>query len=397
MDLKEKVDQIQAQIAAHGADGWLLYDNHGSNRFVRELLEIPSQCVLTRRYFYWIPKEGEPVKILHQIEAENLNHLPGKQELYLSWLELEQKLKELLKGKVSTVLMEYSPRGANPYVATVDAGTIEVIRGFGVEVATSADLLQLFTSVLTEQQIISHHEAAQVLEHIIARVWDRITTKLHKEESINEYEVQKFILSEFTAHDCITEDGPICAVNGHSAMPHYMATKKSAQEIRRGDFLLVDLWCKKNVSHGVYADITRVAVVAPQPTPKQQEIFEIVKGAQLAGIEFVRTQIQKGAVIRGAEVDDVCRSYIKQKGYGAYFTHRTGHNIDTQVHGAGVHLDNLETSDSRKIWPGMCFSIEPGIYLPTQFGVRLESNLVIGLDRRVEVTGGLEESMVCLL
>jgi Xaa-Pro dipeptidase len=393
---QKKIEQIQGRLNEEGADGWLLYDNHGSNRFARELLGISPHLVITRRFFYWIPKEGEPTKILHRIESESLNALPGRRKLYLSWTELESVLKEVL-GKAERILMEYSPRNANPNISVVDAGTLEVIKGFGIEVSSSADLLQYYTSVLDEKQIASHLEASSVLETTFSRAWDLIADSLREGRRITEYDVQKFILSEFTAQDCITEDGPTCSVNGNSALPHYMATKHDAREINRGDFVLIDMWCKKNVAHGIYADLTRVAVAAPQPTPRQEEIFKIVKGALTKAVDCMRSCVQKGEEIQGAEVDDVCRDYIKKAGYGEYFTHRTGHNIDTNVHGAGVNLDNLETADYRKILPGMCFSVEPGIYLPEEFGIRIEYNLLIGKDRSVEITGGTEENIICLL
>ncbi len=396
MEFEEKIDRIQARLQEQEVDGWLIYDNHGSNRFAHELLSIPPYQVITRRFFYWIPKDGMPQKILHTIEAESLDALPGKKHLYLSWIELEAVLTKVL-GDAKSIVMEYSPRNANPNVAVVDAGTIEFIRGLGIEVQSSADLLQHFTSVLNEAQIASHLEASAVLQTTLTRVWDLIADRLRAEKKITERDVQKFILSEFTAQNCITEDGPTCSVNDHSALPHYMATKESAREISIGDFILVDLWCKKDVPHGIYADITRVAVAAPQPTPHQEKIFQIVKTAQLKGIELIRTRMEKGEKVRGAEVDDVCRRYIEEAGYGEYFTHRTGHNIDTSVHGAGANLDNLETSDNRKILPGMCFSIEPGIYLPGEFGVRLESNVLVHHSRHIEVTGGLEETIICLL
>lgn len=210
-------------------------------------------------------------------------------------------------------------------------------------------------------------------------------------------DVQKFILSEFRAQNCVTEGGPICAVNAHSAMPHYVATQQSAKEIGRGDFILIDLWCKKNLPFAIYSDIARVAVAAAEPTPRQQEIFDVVKEGQKKGIDFIVQRMGGGYQVRGAEVDDACRSYIKAQGYGPYFTHRTGHNLDTEVHGAGAHLDNLETSDYRQLLPGMCFTIEPGIYLPGDFGIRLETNVLIKHDRSVEITGGMEQSIICLL
>ena len=395
MDQK-KIEQIQGRLNENEIDGWLLYDNHGSNRFVRELLGIPSHLVITRRFFYWIPKQGEPCKILHRIESESLNALPGKRHLYLSWTELESVLKKVI-GKSKKIIMEYSPRNANPNISVVDAGTLEVIEGFGIEVMSSADILQYYTSVLDEKQICSHLEAASVLETAFSRAWDLIADSLREGRRITEYDVQKFILSEFTAQNCITEDGPTCAVNGNSALPHYMATKHQSREINRGDFILIDMWCKKDDPHAIYADLTRVAVAAPEPTPRQEEIFKIVKGALVKAVDYIRSRVQKGEEVQGAEVDDVCRDHIKRAGYGEFFTHRTGHNIDANIHGAGVNLDNLETADYRKILPGMCFSVEPGIYLPDEFGIRIEYNLLIGRDRAVEITGGTEENIICLL
>ncbi|NGX61632.1 MAG: Xaa-Pro dipeptidase [Chlamydiae bacterium] len=392
----EKIEQIQQFLKEQKVDGWLLYDNHGSNPFVRELLEIPPHMVLTRQFFYWIPKEGDPVKILHKIEANSLDSLPGRAIIYLSWLDLEHHLKKMLK-EARKILMEYSPRNSNPYVSTVDAGTMEVIRDCEVSVGSSADLLQMFTSILSPEQIATHLEAAAVVERTAERAFELISDRLRQEKPITEYEVQKFVLSEFTAQNCITEEGPSCSVNEHTALPHYMARKTTTSEIRQGDYILLDLWCKKALPCGVYADITRVAVASSEPTPRQEEIFTIVKTAQKAAIDLIRDRMAKKTKLRGSEVDDVCRKVIKEKGYGEFFTHRTGHNIDTSVHGGGAHLDNLETSDHRKILPGMCFSVEPGIYLPGEFGVRLEYNLLIHQDRSVEITGGTEENIICLI
>ena len=386
---------IQKRLCEHDIDGWLLFDNHGSNRFVRQLLSIPQHLVITRRLFYWIPKEGEPVLIAHKIEAENLEYLPGKQELYLSREELKAALSRVLKG-VSKVAMEYSPGGANPYVSNVDGGTLDMVREH-VEVVSSDDLLQHFTSVLDEKQIESHLAAAQVVESAVESAWDLIVDRLRAGKRITEYEVQKFILSEFAANNCIAEDGPTCAVNGHSAMPHYMARKSTAAEINKGDFILIDLWCKKDHPYAIYADITRVAIAAAEPTPKQDQVFEVVRMAQKKAFELLEERLKMGEKVRGFELDDACRSYIVEKGFGEFFTHRTGHNIDIEVHGSGAHLDNLETSDQRKILPCTCFSIEPGIYLPGEFGVRLEHDVLISSEGIPQITGGVEESILCLL
>lgn len=390
-----EIAEIQKRLSEHDLDGWLLFDNHGSNRFVRQLLSIPLHLVITRRLFYFIPRQGEPILIAHKIEAENLEYLPGKKELYLSKDELESALEHVLSG-ANKVAMEYSPGGANPYVSTVDGGTIDMVRKFA-EVVSSDNLLQHFTSVLDDRQIESHLDAAAVLEKAAASAFELIGQRVKEGKRITEYEVQKFILSEFAANNCIAEDGPTCAVNGHSALPHYMARKKSCAEIRQGDFILIDLWCKKDHPYAVYADITRVAVAAAEPTPRQLEIFEIVRVAQKKAYELLEERSKSGQGIRGYELDDVCRSYIKEKGYGDYFTHRSGHNIDIEVHGAGAHLDNLETSDQRKILPCTCFSIEPGIYLPGEFGVRLEHDVLISKEGLPKITGGVEETIACLL
>ncbi|MCH9704086.1 MAG: M24 family metallopeptidase [Chlamydiae bacterium] len=390
-----EIFEIQQRLAEHNLDGWLLFDNHGSNRFFRQLLSIPQHLVITRRIFYFIPMAGEPVLIAHKIEAENLQFLPGRQELYLSKEELEQSLRGVLSS-CKSVAMEYSPNCSNPYISNVDGGTLELVRSF-TDVVSSDDLLQHFTSVLDQRQMESHLDAAQVLEQAAANAFDLIAKRLREQKPINEYEVQKFILSEFAAHNCITEDGPTCAVGAHSALPHYMARKKSAASINQGDFVLIDLWCKKDHPYAVYADITRVAVAAAEPTPRQLEVFEVVRKAQQRAYDFLQERLSSKKAVCGFEVDAVCRGYIKECGYGEFFTHRTGHNIDIEVHGAGAHLDNLETKDERKILPGTCFSIEPGIYLPGEFGVRLEHDVLISEDGIPKITGGIEESIVCLL
>lgn len=394
MKIEEKIAKIQTQLNEQGLDGWLLYDNHGSNRLVRELLEIPGEIVLTRRFFYWIPKKGEPEKIVHRIEEESLEFLPGKKRVYLSWIELERAVAELLKG-VKKIAMEYSPRNANPYISKVDAGTMEVVHDCGVEVFSSADILQSFTSVLTESQIRSHFEASAALQKTVENVWSFISEALTKNKRITEYDVQAFMQKEFALQNCFSEEGPICAVNAHSALPHYIATKESQKEIHPGDFILIDLWCKKKGPSAVYADITRVAVAAEKPTTRQKEIFDIVKTAQRGAIEFVKKRVKEGKTLKGYEVDEVCRGLIVEKGYGQYFTHRTGHSIDVEVHGTGAHFDSLETKDMRKVLPGMCFSVEPGIYLPGEFGVRLESNILIG-KADIQVTDQMQEQIECL-
>ncbi|MCH9608928.1 MAG: hypothetical protein S4CHLAM45_03330 [Chlamydiales bacterium] len=391
-----EIGEIQKRLLEHEIDGWLIYDHHGSNRFARELFNLHPNLFITRRLFYWIPASGEPKKLLHFIEEGSLDHLLGEQLLYLSWAEFEEGVKKLV-GSAGRIAMEYSPNGMNPNVSVVDGGTIELVRKMGTEVVSSDDLLQHFTSVLSEEQIDTHLKAADVLKSTIFNVWEMIADRLKQEKRITEYDVQKFIISEFMANKCITEDGPTCAVNGNSSHPHYIATKQSAAEIQRGDLILIDLWCKLDVPHGIYADITRVAVAASEPTPRQEEVFTVVANAQKAAYTFLKQRLENGEKVRGYEVDNICRQYIEEKGYGKFFTHRSGHNIDTQIHGAGANLDNFETSDRRKILPCTCFSVEPGIYLPDEFGVRLEYDILVKADNTPQITGGIEETIFCLL
>lgn len=390
------IHKIQSKLHEEQLDGWLIYDYHGSNNFAKELLKIPEHGVFTRRLFYWIPQKGEPHKVVHYIESDCLDHLEGKKEVYLSWNELEKIIASFLK-KHRKIAMEYSPRCAIPNISLVDGGTIDLIRACGAEVYSSANLLQSFFLPLDEKAVETHFAAMEILKKTTANTWDLIAHHLRKGIKLTEYDVQQFILSEFTASDYITEDGPICAVNENSALPHYVATKKNAKSIQMGDFILIDLWCKQNVANAIYADITRVAIAAPEPTPKHQEIFEIVREAQVRTIRFIEQRLNEKNPICGWEVDVQCRDYIEKRGFGKFFPHRTGHSIDTNVHGSGVNLDNFETCDTRLLNPGSCFSIEPGIYLPDEFGIRLECNGLITLQNQLQISGDSQESIFCLL
>lgn len=393
--MKQKLDDVQSTIRKYAIDGWLLYDFRRCNDLACNFLDIPQNQLLTRRFFYWIPAKGEPIKIVHAIE-DPLKNLPGKTLKFSSWQQMEKHLADVLKGS-RRIAMEYSPRNAIPYVSKVDAGTIEVIRGLGVDVVSSCDLLQKFTGILTPHEVETHLKAAQVLDQTVENTWKMISQALCTKKKINEYDVQQFILKEFDEHQCVTADPPICAINAHTADPHYCPQESSAAEIKSDDFILIDLWCKLKEPDAVYADITRVAVAAKNPSSRQQEIFTIVKKAQQAATDLVKERFATNQPLRGWEVDQVARDVIHTAGYGEYFIHRTGHSIDTSDHGSGTHIDNLETQDQRLIIPGTCFSIEPGIYLPGEFGIRLEYDLYVDLDGSVKITGGVQDSIVTLI
>lgn len=387
--------KIQAALTKAQLDGWLLYDFRRSNSLACDFLKIASGKLLTRRFFYWIPAKGEPIKIVHAIEAEALDHLPGESKLYSTWLQLEANLQAILKS-AHAVAMEYSPRSAIPNVSKVDGGTIDLVRGFEVEVFSSADLLQEFTSIWDHDKLQTHLQAAEVLDRAVENAWRFIEVSLNARSTITEYDVQQFLMEEFHKHQCVTDCPPICAVNENSANPHYMPTKAKSSTIHSADFILIDLWCKLNQSNAVYADITRVGVAANKPTLEQQKIFEIVCEARDQATEFVRKRFAAAEPLMGWEVDAACRKVIEDAGYGAYFIHRTGHNIDVNDHGDGANIDNYETQDCRRLLPGTCFSIEPGIYLPGKFGIRLEYDIYIDHNQGVNVTGGVQKSIVCL-
>lgn len=393
--IRNFIEEIQSQLKLYDIEGWLLYDFHGVNSLALDVLKIPEGMLMTRRCFYWIPQEGEPLAIVHKIETHNLDHLPGRKMLYSTWKEMHLHLKVLLKG-VKQVAMEYSPNQAIPTISKVDGGLIDLIRSYNVQVVSSGSFLQLFTCVWTQQQYALHKEAASILEDVVGDAWNLIRESLLKRESISEYDVQQFILSEFEKRECLTEGVPICGVNENSADPHYCPTREKCTFIQEGDFILIDLWCKRDVPHAVFADITRVGVAAPKPTLKQQEIFSIVHKAQKIGTDLIIKRYKEKAEIKGAEVDFEVRRVIEEAGYGEYFNHRTGHNINIENHGPGANLDNLETQDDRALIPGTCFSIEPGIYLPGHFGVRLEYDVFIHINGRVEVTLSPQEEIVTL-
>ncbi|MBB64038.1 MAG: peptidase [Waddliaceae bacterium] len=396
MSFESKLRDTQETLRKQGIDGWLLYDFHRNNSLAVEFLEIPADTMLTRRLLYWIPAQGEPVRVVHKVDSTVLNHLPGEKYAYSSWQEYEKKVEDLLKD-AKKVAMEYSPRNRIPYVSKVDAGTIDMVRDCGVEVVTSAAFLQRHTSVLDEGQMRSHFEAAEVVSGAVEKAWVMIGQSLKKGQSINEYQVQQFIMDEFRSNGCVWEGDPIVAVNEHSADPHFAPTPNNSREIKEGDFILIDLWCKKNEERAVYADITRVGVAAASPTERQKEIFSIVKQARDEALDLVRQRFSNGASLMGWEVDQKTREVITASGYDEFFTHRTGHSIDRDLHGTGAHIDNLETQDQREVLEATCFSVEPGIYLPDEFGVRLELDVLIGADRTVSVTGGEQKEIRCLL
>ncbi|MFY9610830.1 MAG: Xaa-Pro peptidase family protein [Blastocatellia bacterium] len=386
------IEAIQQALKDADLDGWLFYSFRGSDPIAANILGMPTEGhMATRRWFYLVPQSGDPVRILHSIERDVLDHLPGKKVIYLPWQQLHAVLKSQLTGltskRVPRLAMQYSPDAAIPYLSRVDAGTIELIRSFGIEIVTSADLVQRFEAAWNDSQLAMHEEAARGLYASVHEAFSEIGRRIKSGTPTNEYDIQQFIMSRFADRGLFTKDPPIVAVNGNSAAPHYGPTREHHSPINKGDFVLIDLWAKLDKPNSVYADITWTSFVGERAPDDVVKVFNIVRDARDAATEFVKEAFGSGRKIFGWQVDDVCREVIQKAGYGDCFIHRTGHNIHTEVHGNGANIDNLETKDERMLIPRTCFSIEPGIYLEGRFGVRSEIDVYVD-ERGARVTGG---------
>jgi len=417
MEGANRIAAIQQALRDAGLDGWLFYDFRGSDPLAARILKLDPNRHMTRRWYYLIPAQGVPQKLLHRIEPHSLDDVPGESRLYLSWQEQHEHLRRMLQalsegkseapaqlgrargpaengaswrtrgGRVENgasetapaaarapakIAMQYSPLNAIPYISRVDAGTIELVRSLGVEVVTSADLVQRFEAVWTKDQYASHCEAAAKLRQIVDDAFARVREELIRGATFTERDLQQDILARITARGMHTYAPPIAAINAHAADPHYSPPEHGSSPIRRGDLVLIDLWAKNTAPGSMYGDITWTGYVGESVPARHAEIFAIVASARDAAIAFVQQEVRAGRFPRGGDVDDVCRRVIRQAGFGDRFLHRTGHSIGEEVHGNGANIDNLETRDGRRLLPHTCFSIEPGIYLPGEFGIRSE-------------------------
>lgn len=369
------IEAIQRTLREWKLDGWLLYDFHHSNPIPYEVLGFHNG-INTRRWFYWIPAKGNPIKLIHSIEAEYFDQLPGRNCIYTGWQELYAHLEGIL-SPIETVAMEYSPKAAIPYISRVDSGTIELVRSFNVDVVSSADLVQLFQSRWDADALRIHRETVPIMFELKDGAFRLIGERIKSGETVTECDIQDWLVAGYKKNNLITDDPPIVAINDHSGQPHYSPTPKTDREIKEGDFVLIDMWAKKNLEKATFVDITWTGHVSKIVPERFSQVFNIVANARDTGIQELKNRWAANKPIAGWEVDNAVRAVIEDAGYGKFFTHRTGHSIDTSVHGNGVNIDNLETQDRRKIIPGMAFSIEPGIYL-SEFGVRSEIDVYVG-------------------
>jgi Xaa-Pro dipeptidase len=385
-----KIELIQAALREQKLDGWLFYDHHGRDPLAYTILGFPAGHV-TRRWFYLVPAVGEPQKLVHRIESGRLDSLPGGRVMYSSWQELEAGLAGMLQG-VTRVAMQYSPRNAIMYVSMVDAGTVEMLRELGKEIVSSADLVSEFEAVLTDEQLATHYVAQGKIDAILAEGWREMGRRVRGGKA-DEFGMVDWLSEAMRREDLVWEHGPNVSVGPNSADSHYEPTPESSRVIGRGDFVLIDIWGKMDRADAVFYDITWTGVVDREPTEREQRVFDVVRDARDAAIALIEERFEAGEAIEGWQADDAARRVIREAGLGEFFTHRTGHNIGTAIHGSGAHLDNLETHDVRRILANTCFSVEPGIYFPGEFGVRNEVDM-IARKGSAAVTGRAQRELV---
>ena len=389
------LEVIQTALRDTSLDGWLFYDHHHRDPIGETILGLDPKAHITRRWYYFIPANGEPRKLMHRIEQGRLDSLPGSKGLYSSWQELHAGLKAMLGG-VRRIAMQYSPNNDIMYVSMVDAGTVEFLRSIGKQIVSSADLVSQFEAVLTETQIASHAVAQRAIDEILEEGWKEIARRLRpangKPRKATEFNMVHWLSEGMKRENLVWENGPNVSVNANCSDSHYEPTADRTAEIKEGDFLLIDIWGRTDEADSIFYDITWTGVVGREPSEREQQVFETVRDARDAAISVVEKAFAEGRPIRGFEADDAARSVIRAAGFADYFTHRTGHNIAHEIHGPGAHLDNLETHDERQILPNTCFSVEPGIYLP-EFGVRSEIDMLTA-PGKAWVTGKIQRELV---
>ena len=382
--MKTRIAEIQEALRQARLDGWLFYDFRLSDPIAYRVLQLSEHGATTRRWFCFVPSSGSVRTLVSTVESHRLDSIGAEQIIYRSYPQMIEGLRSIL-GSARRIAMNYSPRAAIPYVSRVDAGTIELVRSLNVEIVTSADLVQRFEARLTADQLAGHRRAGAGLGRVVDETFAEIARQVRAGQAPTEFEIQQFMMDRFAAAGLTTNEPPIVAVNAHSADPHFGPTRENTSPIRKGDFVLLDLWAKEKTRDAAYADITWTGYVGESVPEEHARIFEIVARARDAAVDLVKRRIEDGATIHGHEADRAARAVIEQAGFGDAFVHRTGHSIGREVHGMGANLDSLETEDNRTLIEGTCFSVEPGIYLQGKFGVRSELDMTIE-NGRAEVT-----------
>jgi len=386
------IPEIQSEMRARGIEAWLFCDHHHRDPIAYRILGLPETLMVSRRWFYLVPAEGEPVKLVHRIEPFHLDELPGRKLVYAAWQQLVGNLEQIL-APYKQVAMQFSPNNLIFYVSLVDGGTVDLVRNMGKEVISSANLVAVLEATWSEEQIGSHFAARDSIDAIMAAVFQEIGRRV-RSGGTTEFEIQQWLANAFEREHLVADAPPIVAVNENSSNPHYAPAAERSARIGEGDFVLLDLWAKKDRPNAVYYDISWTGYVGTSVPDRIQNIFEIVCKSRDAGIDKVQQTMASGQKLLGWEVDKASRDVIEEAGYGAYFNNRTGHSIGTEVHGNGANMDNFEVRDEREVIPNTCFSIEPGIYLP-EFGLRSEVNVLVRKSS-AEVTGKIQQQVVLI-
>ncbi len=388
-----QIEKIQQELRNQKLDGWLFFDHHVRDPLAYRVLGFTPPRTPTRRWYYLIPANGEPRGLEHRIERNMTAPLPGEKTPYSSWTEQIEGLRHITSG-LKKIAMQYSPLCAIPYVAMVDAGTVDLVRSLGIDVVSSAELIQTFEARWTADQLESHLEAGRRVDKVRAEAFALIHERTRNNAPVTELEVKLAVRAGFAKAGLFTDHGPIVGANANASNPHYEPTEEKHDPIKPGDWVLLDMWAKLDQPDAVYYDITWTAFCGDNPSDRMRQVFGVVTGARDAAIARVMKAKADGYDLRGFEVDDACRGVIQAAGFGEYFTHRTGHSIGVEVHGNGANMDNFENHDERRVSPWTCFSVEPGVYLP-EFGVRSEINMFIG-DTDARVTGQIQREMALL-
>jgi len=388
-----QLTEIQSDLRAAKLDGWLFYDFRGRDPIAHRILDLPN-AMRTRRWFYFVPAKGTPRKLAHKIETESLVRLPGETLYYSGQEELRKNLKKML-GRAKNVAMQYSPKNAIPYVAMVDAGTVELVKSCAVKVVTSADLVQKYEACWTPEQLQSHLLAGKTIDRIVHDAFALAAKGVRDKKPLTEVALQQWILTEFEKADITTDEGPDVAVNAHASDPHYAPSNERPTEITEGDLLLLDVWGKLKTPDSVYYDVAWVGYLGANVPEKYAKIFKVLVEARDRAVSLIQSSVAAGKPLQGWQVDKAARSVVEKAGYGKYFIHRTGHSIGQTVHGNGVNMDGLETHDTRRLIARTCNSVEPGIYLP-EFGMRSEVNVYVD-ENQASVTGAVQKEILALL
>ena len=396
------MDLVRVQEALREAklDGWLFYDHHGRDPLAYRILHLDPHAHVTRRWWYFVPAQGEPRKLVHRIESGKIDAVPGSKMEYSTWQEMELGVETMLAG-ATRIAMQYSPRNAVMYIGLVDAGTVEMLRGMGKQIVSSADLVSEFEAVLSEAQIASHYAAQRKVDNILDEGWRVMGQRVRNGGSAagsasgtDEFAMVQWLQDALRREGLVWEHGPNVSVGPNAADSHYEPVAATSRKIERGSFVLIDIWGKlANDPAAIWYDITWTGVVDRSPTEREGNVFTAVRDARDAAIALVEQRFAAGQPVAGWEPDRAAREVIAARGLGEWFTHRTGHNIGTELHGAGAHLDDFETHDERRILPMTCFSVEPGVYLPGHFGVRSEVDMLTSATGAV-VTGRVQRELV---